>query len=182
MGSAHPLNAPYQAIRTSDGWINLGAANPNNWLRVLKAIDAEHLADDKRFADNAARMTNRKLLADVLGDYFRNKTTDEWMQTLNDYGIPAGPVLSIAEMHKDPQAIDRAMVTSVEHPTAGTVQTIGTPVKFHSTPSDNSRPAPLFGQHAEEILLEFGYSREQIATLLQSGVVASQTSEQPACN
>jgi len=174
MGSAHPLNAPYQSIRTSDGWINLGAANPNNWLRMLTAINAEHLAVDERFADNAARMANRELLADVLGDYFRNKTTDEWMQTLNDYGIPAGPVLSIAQMHQDPQAIDRAMVTSVDHPTAGTVQTIGTPVKFHSTPTDTSRPAPLFGQHAEELLREFGYTTAQITNLLESGVVASQ--------
>ena len=59
MGSAHPLNAPYQSISTSDGWINLGAANASNWQRLLTAIDAEHLAEDKRFADNAARMDNR---------------------------------------------------------------------------------------------------------------------------
>jgi len=173
MGSAHPLNAPYQSIATSDGWINLGAANPGNWQRLLKAIDAEHLASDERFADNAARMSNRELLIEVLGDYFKKKSTDEWMHILNECGIPAGPVLSIAQMHNDPQAIDRAMITSVEHPVAGTVQTIGTPVKFHSTPTVAKRPAPLFGQHAEELLLEFGYTAEQVAILLETGVVAS---------
>jgi len=173
MGSAHPLNAPYQSIATSDGWINLGAANPNNWLRMLKAIDAEHLASDNRFTDNAARMANREILVKVLGEYFQKKTTDEWMHTLNDLGIPAGPVLSIAEMHNDPQAIARDMVTSVDHPAAGTVKTIGSPVKFHSTPTDITRPAPLFGQHAEELLVEFGYSSEQIEKLLEKGVVAS---------
>ena len=66
------------------------------------------------------------------------------------------------------------MVTSVEHPLAGTVQTIGTPVKFHTTPTVANRPAPLFGQHAEELLFEFGYTSEQIANLLEAGVVASQ--------
>lgn len=176
MGSAHPLNAPYQSVKTSDGWINLGAANPNNWSRLLKVINAEHLADDRRFTDNADRMANRELLTEVLGDYFSKKTTDAWMQKLNEAGIPAGPVLTIAEMHNDPQAIHRDMVTSVEHPVAGTVRTIGAPVKFHSTPTDTKRPAPLFGQHAEELLLEFGYSPEQIEKLLEAGVVASRTS------
>ncbi len=171
MGSAHPLNAPYQSIETRDGWINLGAANPNNWLRVLQVIDAEPLAKDPRFIDNAARMANREALASLLAEHFRKKTTDEWMVVLNDAGIPAGPVLTIAEMHRDPQALHREMITTVDHPVAGTIETLGTPVKFHTTPAAITRSAPLFGQHSREVLQQHGYSDAEIDALFDSGAL-----------
>lgn len=173
MGSAHPLNAPYQSLATRDGWINLGAANPGNWDRVLKVIDAESLGSDPRFADNAARMKNREALVEVLEHYFTSKTTDQWVTLLNAAGIPAGPVSSIAEMHQDPQAIAREMITSVEHPRAGTVNTIGTPVKFHGTPGGVKRAAPVFGENTREILHNAGYSPAQIDALIDSGVLLS---------
>jgi crotonobetainyl-CoA:carnitine CoA-transferase CaiB-like acyl-CoA transferase len=171
MGSAHPLNAPYQAMATRDGWVNLGAANEKNWQRLLVVIGAEHLARDKRFSTNQARMENRDALTNALEEYFTTRDTSDWVQILNTAGIPAGPILSIAEMHIDPQVLAREMVTAVQHPVAGRVDTIGSPVKFFGTPGGVKRAAPLLGQHTREVLSESGYRDEQIEDLSRCGVV-----------
>lgn len=167
MGSAHPLNAPYEAFRTADGWLNLGAANQTNWERMLKVIDAEHLAENPNFATNRTRMENRAELADALAPYFKPQTTQHWLEVLEAAGVPAGPVLAIDEMHADPQTIARDMVPEVEHPVAGTVKTIGAPVKFHGTPAGVKRPAPVLGQHTEEVLAEAGFSADEIRAVLK---------------
>ncbi len=169
MGSAHPLNAPYEAFRTSDGWLNLGAANQTNWERMLKVIEAEHLAENPTFATNRTRMENRAELADALAPYFTPQTTQHWMEALEAAGVPAGPVLSIDEMHADPQTIARDMVAEVDHPVAGRVKTIGAPVKFHGTPAGVKRPAPLLGQHTEEVLAEAGLSADEIRAVIDGG-------------
>ena len=156
MGSAHPLNAPYQAIRTADGYINIGAANQANWLRLVRLIEAEHLADDPRFRDNTGRMANRLDLEEVLNRIFSTRSSAEWLALLEQGGFPAGPVLSIREMHADRQAIARQMVPVLSHPTVGAVQTIGLPVKFSATPGAVRGPAPTLGQHTDEVLAEYG--------------------------
>jgi len=172
MGSAHPLNAPYQAIATRDGWVNIGAANQSNWLRLLDIIDASHLGDDQRFITNADRMAHRDELIEVLEVIFRKRTTEDWVAILNDGGLPAGPVNSVLQMHDDPQALDRDMITEVEHPVAGRVKTVGAPVKFHGTPGGVNRAAPVLGQHGREVLLEHGYTDEQVQRLADCGVIA----------
>ena len=171
MGSAHPLNAPYQAFQTLDGWVNLGAANQTNWERTLGVIGAEELKNDSRFATNRDRMENRLELETVLNGYFQKRTTDDWIASLEVAGVPAGPVLSIREMHRDPQALAREMVVETQHPIAGAVKTIGAPVKFHGSPGGVKRPAPLFGQHSREVLAQAGFGEEQIADFLAKGAV-----------
>ena len=177
MGSAHPLNAPYQAIATQDGWINLGAANQANWERMLGVIGADHLNDDVRFSGNAVRMQNRTALVAELETYFRQRTTHEWASLLNQAGIPAGPILNIPQMHQDPQALAREMIVAVEHPRAGTVKTLGAPVKFHGTPGSINCAAPLLGQHSREILAEAGFAADTIEQFIDQGVVEVS----PAC-
>ena len=156
MGSAHPLNAPYQAFRTSDGWINIGAATQPNWERLTRVIGRPDLAEDPRFVTNVDRMANRSGLEEALNSVFGTRTTDDWLQILEAGGFPAGPVLSISEMHADPQAIARNMVPVTDHPIAGAVQAIGLPVKFSDTPGAVRGPAPMLGQHTAEVLAEFG--------------------------
>ena len=173
MGSAHPLNAPYQSIATKDGWINIGCANQANWQRMLDVIEAQSLADDDRFATNQQRMANREELINTLESIFVDRTTDEWVAALNDGGIPAGPILSIPQMHTDPQAQARDMIVEVDHPVAGTVKTLGTPVKFHGTPCGVRNAAPMIGQHSREVLREAGYSDKAIQTLIDTGALAA---------
>ncbi len=175
MGSAHPLNAPYQAFQTSDGWITVGAANQANWERLLRVIDAVELADDPRFAANAGRMENLKTLETLLNEKFVTRTSVEWLSMLEAEGVPAGPVLSIAEMHSDPHVAAREMTPETEHPIAGAVKTIGLPVKLSKTPGGVHRPAPLLGQHTNEVLLEHGYSVSEINELTASGAAVAST-------
>src|SRR5579863_8251855 len=90
MGSAHPLNGPYQAFPASDGWITVGAANQDNWLRLLEALEAPELGSDPRFVNNAQRMSNLSALTDALSPLFQRRTVAEWLQRLEAAGVPAG--------------------------------------------------------------------------------------------
>jgi len=178
LGSAHPLNAPYQAVATKDGYINIGAANQGNWERLLGILEAPELGDDPRFKTNDQRMLNLGALIEALEVHFKTGTSAFWTDKLNDAGFPSGPILTIPQMHKDPQTLAREMVTRVEHPVAGSVETLGTPVKFHETPTEITRAAPLYGEHSREVLAEYGFKPEEIEQLIDSGAV--KTSDQPA--
>jgi crotonobetainyl-CoA:carnitine CoA-transferase CaiB-like acyl-CoA transferase len=171
MGSAHPLNAPYQAYPTADGWINVGAANQSNWLRLLDAIEAPELAEDPRFAANPGRMGNLDELTAVLSAIFKRRTTADWLAVLERAGVPAGPVLTIAEMHDHPQTRARDMVVKVEHEKAGPVETLGLPIKFSRTPGGVRRGAPTFGQDSRALLAELGYGEDEIDRLAGSGAI-----------
>lgn len=170
MGSAHPLSAPYQAFETADGWLNLGASNQKNWLVFLDIVGDQAIKDDARFFTNADRMANLDALVETLTPVMKTRTTDQWLEALEAAGIPAGPVLSITEMQSHPQTLARDMIPSVEHPVAGTVQTIGLPVKFSETPGGVQHAAPLLGQHTSEVLKELGYSPDEIADLAERGI------------
>lgn len=171
LGSAHPLSAPYQAFPTKDGWINLGASNQKLWQQFVALLDDPELASDPRFKDNAGRMGNLPALVAALTPHFEKRTTTEWLVILQDAGVPAGPVLSIREMHAHPQTIAREMVPELDHPVAGKVQTIGLPVKFSATPGKVAAPAPLHGQHTREILSEIGYSQSETEALVAERAV-----------
>lgn len=171
LGSAHPLNAPYQSFRTQDGWINIGAANQRNWLRLLDVIGAPELDDDPRFGSNEDRNNNLSELVPILERYFTQNDTATWIAQMEQAGLPAGPVMDICQMHSDPQAIARDMIVETTHPVAGPVKVIGLPIKFGDTPGGVAAPAPTLGQHAREILLEHGYQPAQIEALEQQGAL-----------
>jgi crotonobetainyl-CoA:carnitine CoA-transferase CaiB-like acyl-CoA transferase len=171
MGSAHPLNGPYQAFETADGWINVGAANQRNWLRFLDVIGAPELNDDPRFASNHDRMQHLAELEEILNGYLRHEPSAVWLQRMEEAGLPAGPVLDILEMQADPQAQARDMILEVDHPVAGRVKTLGHPVKFSETPASVRRAAPVLGQHSREILQEAGYGTAQIESMIAAGAV-----------
>lgn len=171
MGSAHPLNAPYQAFEAADGWIVVGGANQTNWLRLLDALGAPGLAHDPRFVSNADRMAHLTELAAELGKVFRTKPAKHWLDLLEQKGVPCGPVYDMLQALADPQTLAREMVVTVEHSTLGPVKTLGLPVKFSTTPGGVRRAAPLHGQHTREILREHGFDDEQINKFEKEGVV-----------
>lgn len=162
MGSAHPLNAPYQAFKTKDGWMNLGAANQKNWLKMLDVLNHHELANDPRFSNNHDRITHLKELEEVLTSIFSEHTTDEWIEKLEAVGVPAGPVLDVCQMHNDPQTLARDMIVDIEHSREGTVKTIGLPVKFSLTPGKVLHGSPVLGEHTREVLTEYGYNNDAI--------------------
>jgi crotonobetainyl-CoA:carnitine CoA-transferase CaiB-like acyl-CoA transferase len=171
MGSAHPLNAPYQAFEAADGWITIGAANQPNWLKLIDALEASVLKDDPRFATNDARMVNLPALVEVLTPLFKKRSSADWLKRLEAVGVPAGPVLDIAQMHADPQTLARQMVVEVPHSRLKKHKTLGAPVKFSVTRSAVERGAPVLGEHTREILTEYGYAKKAIDDLIDSGAV-----------
>ena len=171
MGSAHPLNGPYQAFPTADGWINVGAANQRNWERMLGVIGAPGLNADPRFTNNAGRMANLAALEEILNGIFRGRKSATWLDALEEAGVPAGPVLSVAEMHADPQALAREMIVETPHKTAGMVKTIGLPVKFSETPGGVRHGAPVLGQHTREVLRAHAYTDTEIDTLAAADAI-----------
>ncbi len=171
LGSAHPLNAPYQAFQTADGWINVGAANQANWERLCTVLNAPPLAADPRFALGKARMENIDALIAALSALFAERTTAQWLAALEAAGVPAGPVLDVKAMHTHPQTLARDMVPIVEHAVAGSMQTIGLPVKFSATPGGVQSAAPVYGQHTREILAAFGYAAAEIDALVAARTV-----------
>lgn len=170
LGTAHPLSAPYQTFPTADGWINVGASNAATWLRLTEAVHAPELRDDPRFRRNQDRMAHLDELVSVLAPTFLERTTDRWLEWLEDAGVPAGPVASIGEMLEHPQTRERDMVVDVEHTRLGGVRSIGNPVKFSACERSKSlRGAPLFGEHTRPVLLQAGYSHDEVDALVQRG-------------
>jgi crotonobetainyl-CoA:carnitine CoA-transferase CaiB-like acyl-CoA transferase len=174
LGSAHPLSAPYQAFETADGWITVGAANQPNWLRFLQALERPDLQDDPRFADNSARMDNLDDLVEILTGIFKGRPAGDWLERLEGAGVPAGPVLDIAGMQADAQALARGMITEVPHARVGPVKTLGHPVHYSVTPTEITRGAPLLGEHTREILAQHGYSRDEVERFLTEGIVVAE--------
>jgi crotonobetainyl-CoA:carnitine CoA-transferase CaiB-like acyl-CoA transferase len=171
LGSAHPLAAPYQAFRTRDGWINVGASNEATWERLTEAIGMPELRRDPRFATNAERMRNLARLLEVLTPVFTARATDAWLAELERAGVPAGPVASIGEMLEHPQTLAREMVVDVEHSRLGRVRALGAPVKLSGPGARNRRGAPVLGEHTREVLLEAGLPGDQIDDLERARVV-----------
>jgi crotonobetainyl-CoA:carnitine CoA-transferase CaiB-like acyl-CoA transferase len=171
MGTAHPLNAPYQAFPVADGWITVGAANQKNWLRLLEVLEAPELGSDPRFASNAERMHNLPALQEALAAFFKTRTSGEWLRRLEEAGVPAGPVLDVRQMQADPQALAREMVVETTHPAAGKVKSIGLPIKFSETPGSVTRAAPVLGQHTREVLREHGFSDAEADQMAAQGAI-----------
>lgn len=178
MGSAHPIAGPYQALPTLDGWVNIGCATQALWLRLVDTLKDQDLAADPRFADNAARMANLDALAERLSHFFRVRTTEQWIDLLDDAGVPCGPVLNVNEMHQHAQVRARDMVIEVDHAVAGRVQALGCPIKFSSGSSVPTQGAPILGQHTVDVLHELGYTAASIDSLVAAGAVRS--SDSPA--
>jgi formyl-CoA transferase len=171
MGSANSTSTPYQAFRSSDGWINIGAANQANYQRLVEVLEMPELASDPRFRTNPDRMANREALVELLTERLRTRTTNEWMALFDVAGLPAGPVLEIPDALAHPQALARDMIVETEHPTAGKVKGLGLPIRFSGGRSDSRRAAPLLGQHTRDVLQEIGYSAEEVEQLVRENAV-----------
>lgn len=169
IGSANRMSAPYQAVRASDRHFVIGAANPKLWSALCGVIGREDLLKDLRFTDNVLRIRNRGVLIEELEREFVHRTADEWVDALLAVGVPAGPIYNYAEALNSEQAVAREMVLKIQHPVEGETRALGFPVKLSATPQQVRHPAPLLGQHTDEILGEIGLSAEAIDAMRQAG-------------
>ncbi len=171
MGSAHPLNAPYEAFQTADGWLTLGASSQAVWKRLPEVLGRPELLDDPRFLQNEDRMSHRAELAEALAAAFVERDTSDWLARLEAAGVPAGPVLSVGEMLEHPQTQAREMVVETGHRHLGAVKTIGFPVKFSETPASIKHGAPTLGEHTTDVLRELGYADSEIERLAAENII-----------
>ena len=170
-GSAHLLTAPYQAFRTSDGWINVGGANQANWERIADVLGHPEWRDDPRYATNSARMENLDTLTAAMNAVLVTRSKAEWIAAFDAAGVPVGPVHTIGEALSHPQTLARNMVVDLVHPQAGPTKALGCPIHFSKTPTRIDRPAPMLGEHSRELLREYHYTDAEIDGFVADGVI-----------
>lgn len=171
LGNQHPNVVPYQPFETKDGKMVIAAGNDGQFQRLCAALDREELAHDERFKTNENRLANRDILEAILTDEFKQKTSTEWRDLLGSVGVPCGPINDIKEVFAEEQLKARDMLVNVEHPTAGTVPLVASPLKYSRTPVTVRRHPPTVGEHTDEVLQELGINAEEIETLKQKNII-----------
>lgn len=145
-GNGHPNIVPYQAFQTSDGYMAVGCGNDRLYQALCRLLDREDLATDPRFASNPLRVANRAELVPVLQEAFLQRTTGEWLPRLREAGIPGGSINRVSQAFNDPQIQARGLVWECEHPTAGPIKLVGSPMRFSETPTRLYKAPPLLGE------------------------------------
>jgi crotonobetainyl-CoA:carnitine CoA-transferase CaiB-like acyl-CoA transferase len=158
IGNRHASIAPYEMFKTSDGYINVAAANEPMWQRFCKALDLEALLEDERFKTNPDRVTNREALSALIEARLRELTMAEVVDRLEQAEVPVGPVYDLAQVFADPQSQHLGMALPTPHPRVPDLQTTGFPFRLSETPPGVRCPPPLLGEHTADVLAELGYT------------------------
>ncbi|GAA4613534.1 CaiB/BaiF CoA-transferase family protein [Actinoallomurus liliacearum] len=170
-GSAHPSIVPYQALPTADGHLMVAIGNDGLWRRFATAVGRGDLAEDPRFATNADRVHHREELLGLLRAALSSRTSAAWAEALTEAGVPAGPINTVPEALDHPQVRARDMVVEVDHPGAGRLRMVGSPLKLSAHPPAVRSAPPGLGEHTDEVLAELGLGPDEIAAMREEGAV-----------
>ena len=151
-GNKHPNIQPQDVFPVADGHIVLAVGNDEQFARFAEAVGRAELADDDRFATNAARVTHLGDLVPLIKDRLALKNTDEWLEIFRAANVPCGPINTLDRVFEEPQIKHREMLRSLPHPLAGEVKQVVSPLKFRNAPLSYHRPPPLLGEHTKEVL------------------------------
>jgi crotonobetainyl-CoA:carnitine CoA-transferase CaiB-like acyl-CoA transferase len=171
-GTRHRRSAPYQAFRTADGYVTVGANSEKMWASFCNdVLGRPELLQDARFKGLPNRLAHVDALQDEIEAVLTTRPTAHWVPLLDRAAVPGGPVYTFDETVEDPHIQAREMFFDVEHPIIGKMKNIGYPVKFSRTPQQFRSAAPWLGQHSADVLHELGYPADEIESMFSEAVV-----------
>ena len=172
LGGIHPSITPFQGYQTADSWIIAAAGTDQLFVKFCKVIGLEHLSGDPRFITNPLRTKNRKELNTILEPVMKTKTTEEWEKIFEEASVPYSPINNLQQICEDPHIQYRGMLVEIDQPVVGKMRISNSPIRLSETPGQVYAPAPLLGQHSEDVLREvLGYSQAEIDKLKETGVI-----------
>ena len=171
MGNAHPNTVPYQDFPTADGHMILAIGNDGQFAKFCEAVGHAEWSCDERFATNAARVTHRQALIPMIQAVTQTRNTSAWVSLLENLGVPCGPIHTVDQVYQDPQVRARDMTFEMQHPTAGPIPLVASPIRMSETPVAYRHAPPMLGQHTREVLSEvLGMTDDTLNDLKQQGV------------
>ena len=171
LGNAHANVVPYEVFETSDGHVILAAGNDGQFTNFCAAAGVPELAENPDFSTNPARIRNREALLPQIRDLLKARTTDDWIATLEQAGVPCGPINTLSRVFDDPHVKARGMAVEMPHPQSGSVKLVAAPAKMSQTPVTYRRPPPVRGEHTVEVLRDLlGLQDDEIARLRTDGI------------
>jgi len=177
-GTRHRRSTPYQAYRTQDAYVTVGANNEKLWAAFCTGVlERPELMEDERFKSRAARLKNIDALQDEIEKVLAKRPTEHWVTKLDAAGVPGGPVFNYVQAFDNEHAKARNMVAEIDHPKIGRMKILGNPVKASAELARSRTPAPWLGQHSAEVLESLGYTDAQIASLFAEGVTYDRNRE-----
>jgi crotonobetainyl-CoA:carnitine CoA-transferase CaiB-like acyl-CoA transferase len=172
LGTANRMTAPYQAVKAKDGYFVMGATNNKLWQLLCGILERPDLLQKVEYQTIAGRLGQREQLIQELENSFALKSADEWIDLLLEHGIPAGPILDYPQALESEHGRHRQMRIEIDHPLEGKVPNIGFAVKMQGTPQEVRRHPPLLGEHTQEVLMQAGFTPDEIKALEEQGAFA----------
>jgi len=173
LGGAHPSITPFQGFQTKDEqWVIAAVGNDKLWAQYCELLGRRDLIDHPKFKTNPLRCDNRKELIPILQHEMQKKTAQEWFDVFERHAIPYSPINTLKQICEDPHIAHRKMLVEIDQPIVGKMRVCASPLKLSETPGEVYAPAPMLGEHSEQVLRDvLGYSREKVAQLKEEGVI-----------
>ena len=170
-GNNHPTSVPTGVFKTSDGSINLAVAGETIWKRFVEAVDKGEWLEMDEFKNAKERLKNRDYLNKLIEEVTITKTSDEWVEKLEKVGVPCGPINSIDKVFDDPQVKHLGIAQSIDTIPFGQTKLVGQPFNLSRSPSIMKQRPPEKGEHNEDVLLDLGYSSEELDELKSKNII-----------
>lgn len=171
MGNMHAEVVPYQGFPTADGWIMAGAQSEAAWAGFCEAIGRNDLRDNPKFATNSLRLEHRKDITAILNEEFKRKTSEEWFAILSKHQVLNGPIWNVKDLIESDLIRDHGMVVEVQHERFGNLPILKAPIQYSEREVKVQGGPPMLGEHTTDVLIELGYSKEQIDRFVEQNVV-----------
>jgi len=159
-------------FETADGYITVGVVSDAEWLGLTHALEHPEWLDDPRFKTPAGRVKHADARLELTAEVIKTRTSADWLARLDAEQVPCAPILSRTDLLTDPQIAANALIVELDYPQVGRVRQARPAARFDGTPAELRRPAPLLGEHTDEVLTELGLAPEQVAALRTAGAVA----------